>query len=521
MLAIETSAAEVVTKINHAEQHVAERSATFVAFGPYRLFPYLRRLERTGQAVELGGRAFDILCVLTERAGEIVANRDLMARVWGKVVVGQGNLRFHINALRTALAGDGIGVEYIKNVARRGYAFIAPVRKTVIGDPVSTSTCPIEIGKLPRRLSKIVGRDAEIQEIAALLGRTRFVTIVGSGGVGKSTVALEVADRLREQFDLVSFVDLEPIKDASWVAGAVASALGLVVSSSNGVSSLSSYLRKKRVLLIFDSCERVLEAAAMLVEQIFDGSPSSVVLATSREALRADGERTYPLGPLRTPAAEAPLTPEEALRYPAIELFVSKARETVAHFQLTASNLAVIGAICHRVDGIPLAIELAAGRAATLALPTILALLNSQFALSWPGRRTAAERHRTLGTAIAWMVELLDERERVLLRRLAVFPGPFDLETAQHVTGDTIVSVDSIAEGLSNLVAKSLVSSSSLEHATDVGSVQHATYFWLLGMTHAFASQMLEDSGESAWIAQRHASYRCQLHAPPTPGRPR
>jgi predicted ATPase/DNA-binding winged helix-turn-helix (wHTH) protein len=511
MSAIETSPAEAVTRMNHAEQDVAEGSATFVAFGPYRLFPHLRRLERTGQPVELGSRAFDILCVLTARAGEIVANRDLMARVWGKVVVGEGSLRFHINALRNALARDGVGVEYIKNVARRGYAFIAPVRKTVIGGPARTDTFPIELGKLPRRLSKIVGRDAEIQEIVALLGRTRFVTIVGSGGVGKSTVALEVAYRLREQFDLVRFVDLEPIKDASWVASAVASALGLVVSSANPVSSLSAYLREKRVLLIFDSCERVLEAAAMLTEQIFDGSPGNVILATSREALRADGERAYPLGPLRAPAEETPLRPEEALRYPAIELFVSKARETVAHFQLTASNVAVIGAICHRIDGIPLAIELAAGRAGTLSLPTILALLSSQFALSWPGRRTAAERHRTLGAAIAWTVELLDERERVLLRRLAVFSGPFDLEAAQHVTGGTIVPVDSIAEGLSNLVAKSLVSSSSLERATDVGSLRRSAHFWLLGMTHAFASQMLEDSGESTWVAQRHASYRCEL----------
>ena len=521
MSAIETSPVGAVTRINHAEQHVAEGSDTFVAFGPYRLFPHLRRLERAGQSVELGSRAFDILCVLTARAGEIVANRDLMARVWGRAVVGEGSLRFHINALRRALARDAVGVEYIKNVTRRGYAFIAPVQKTVLGEPARTDTFRIELEKHPRRLGKIVGRDAEIQEIVALLNRTRFVTIVGSGGVGKSTLALEVACRLREQFDLVRFVDLEPIKDASRVASAVASALGLVVPSANPVSSLSAYLREKRVLLIIDTCEHILEPAALLTEQIFHGSLGSAILATSQEALRADGERAYTLGPLGTPDEDAQLRPEEAMRYPAVELFVSKARETVAHFQLTASNVAVIGAICHRIDGIPLAIELAAGRAGTLAPPTILALLNSQFALSWPGRRTAAERHRTLGAAIAWTVELLDERERVLLRRLAVFSGPFDLEAVQQVTGGTILPVDSIAEALSNLVAKSLVSSSSLERATDVGNLRHSTHFWLLGMTHAFASQMLEDSGESTWVAQRHARYRCESSSAPTPGRPR
>jgi len=494
MSAIETSAAEAVGRINGAEQYASAGSATFFAFGPYRLLPHLRRLERTGQAVELGSRAFDILCVLTERAGEIVANRDLMARVWGRVVVGEGSLRFQINALRKTLARDGVGIEYIKNIASRGYAFIAPVRKTVIGAPARTGTSPIELGKLPRRPSKIVGRDDEILEIVALLGRTRFVTIVGSGGVGKSTVALEVAYRLREQFDLVRFVDLEPIKDASWVASAVASAMGLVVSSANPVSSLSAYLREKRVLLIFDSCERVLEAAAMLTVQIFDGSPGSVILATSREALRADGECAYTLGPLRVPPEEVELTPEEALRYPAVELFVSRARDTVTQFQPTASDAGLTSAICRRLDGIPLAIELAAGRVGTLALSTILDLLDSRFALTWPGRRTAAERHRTLGAAIAWTVELLDERERALLRRLAVFSAPFTLEAAQHIIPGTTLPVGSIAEALSNLVAKSLVSSSSLERST---------HFWLLGVTRAFASQMLEESGEFGWVAER------------------
>jgi predicted ATPase len=453
----------------------------------------------------------DILCVLTEHAGEIVTNRELMARVWGKALVGEGSLRFHINALRNILAQDNLGAEYVKNVARRGYYFVAPVQRTAVEPVVSPDPSRVELGKLPRRRDKIVGRTTEIQDLIALLGEARFVTIVGSGGVGKSTVAVEVAYLLHQQFDLVRFVDLETIEDASLIASAVASALGLVVASANPVSSLIAYLREKRALLVFDSCERVLEGAAKLAEQICDGSVGSRILATSQEALRAEGERAYLLNPLAAPVEEAQLAPEEALRYSAVELFVSRARETVTQFEITVSNVAAIAAICHRVDGIPLAIELAAGRAATLALPTILALLNSQFSLTWPGRRTAVQRHRTLGAAIAWTVELLDERERVLLRRLAIFSGPFTLEAAQQVTSASALSAGAIPEALLNLVAKSLVSSSSLEQIAQSGSLDQSTHFWLLGGTRAFARRMMEDRGEADEVARRHALYLCEF----------
>lgn len=490
---------------------IPEKAAAVMAFGPYRLFPTLRRLERTGRGIDLGSRAFDILCVLVEHPGEIVTNRELMARVWGKALVGEGSLRFHINALRNTLAQDNLGIEYVKNVARRGYYFVAPVQKTAVEPAVCTDPSRVELGKLPRRRGKIVGRTTEIQDLVALLGETRFVTIVGSGGVGKSTVAVEVAHLLHEKFDLVRYVDLETIEDASLVASAVASALGLIVASANPVSSLIAYLREKRALLVFDSCERVLEGAAMLAEQIVDGSVRSSILATSQEALRAEGERAYPLNPLATPTEETQLTPQDALRYPAVELFVSRARETVTQFEMTISNVAAIAAICHRVDGIPLAIELAAGRAGTLALPTILSLLNSQFSLTWPGRRTAAQRHRTLGAAIAWTVELLDEPERVLLRRLAIFSGPFTLEAAQQVTSGNALPSSAVAEALSNLVAKSLVSSSSLDQMAHPGGLDLSTHFWILGGTRAFARQMMEDSREADEVARRHAIYLCEF----------
>jgi predicted ATPase/DNA-binding winged helix-turn-helix (wHTH) protein len=492
-----------------SEPSMPERATALVTFGPYCLFPSQRRLERGGQAVELGSRAFDILCFLVQHAGEIVTNRELMTHVWGRVLVGEGSLRFHINALRNTLAQDNLGTEYVKNVARRGYCFVAPVQRTAAELPVSLDYSRVELGKLPRRPPKIVGRATEIHDLVAILGEGRLVTVVGAGGVGKTTVAVEVAYQLRDQFDLIKFVDLETIEDASMVASAAASALGLIVASASPISNLIAYLRDKRALLVFDSCERVIEGAATIAEQILDGSVCTSILATSQEALRAEGERAYILNPLRAPAEEAPLTPEEAIRYPAIELFVSRARETVAQFELTVANVAAIGAICYRVDGIPLAIELAAGRAPTLALSTILALLNSQFSLTWPGRRTAAQRHRTLGAAIAWTVELLDERERVLLRRLSIFSGPFTLEAAQEVTSGGVGTASAIAEALSNLVAKCLVSSSSLEKIAQPGTLNQSTHFWLLGGTRAFARQMLEDRGEVDAVAKQHAIYLC------------
>jgi predicted ATPase/DNA-binding winged helix-turn-helix (wHTH) protein len=473
-----------------------------ISFGPYVLHADMRRLEKDGLAIQLGDRAFDILCVLTEHAGQIVTNRELMVRIWGKVVVGAGSLRFQINALRKTLARDGTRTQYIRSVTRRGYMFIAPVRQATPDSPLGTCAPGRERGRVPKRPVDIIGRAADIKEIEGLLNQSRFVTLVGSGGVGKTTVALELAYALRSEFDLVCFVDLDATKEPSWVAKAVAAATGLVVSSPNPVSSLIAYFRDQRVLLILDSCERVLEAAAMLSEQILEGCATVALLATSQEALRADGERAYLLGPLRTPADGAPLSREAALSYPAIELFIARARAALPQFQLTAENGAHVAAICRSVDGIPLAIELAAGRVGTLALPTIAELLNTQFALSWPGRRTAAERHRTLGSAIAWAIDLLRENERVVLRRLAVFTAPFTLEAAQRVAGGADLPSAGVATALWNLVARSLVSSSRADGATQ---------FWLLGVTRAFANRMLEEAGEATAVASRHAIFFCEF----------
>lgn len=470
------------------------------SFGPYRLLPMQRRLERAGAAVRLGDRAFDLLCALIERAGDLLTHRELMSRVWGNVVVGEGSLRFQINALRKALARDGSGMAYIRNVTRRGYTFGAPVRRAPVAPP-DAGRIGVERGRLARRRPASLGREEEIREVAGLLGKSRFVTLVGPGGVGKTTVALEVAHGLRAQLDLVSFVELESIEDPVQVAGAVAADLGLVLSSASPATSLIAYLRDKRALLIFDSCERALESVAMLCEQILEECPHGAILATSQEALRAHGERTFDLAPLRVPEEGTQPTAAEALCYSAVALFVARARATHPHFQLGAKSVPDVVAICRNVDGIPLAIELAAGRVGTLALPEILALLSTRSALIWPGRRTAAERHRTLGAAIAWTVELLDDNARTVLRRLSIFTTAFTFEAAQRVAGAGLPP-GSFDRALSDLVARSLVGATFRAPSTR---------FRLLGMTRVYAGRMLEDSGELAQVAQRHARHMSEL----------
>ena len=491
---VEPSTLSLELRTGFIQRALHDYNAEITSFGPYHLFRRLRRLERGGSRVPLGDRAFDILCVLTERAGEIVPNRDLMARVWGRVVVGDSSLRFHINALRKTLARHGPKSEYIRNVARRGYVFTAPVRGVI--EPLGNGPGhAVELGSLPRRPTDIVGREAEIRDLIGLLSATRFVTIVGPVGIGKTTVALEVAYQLRESFDTVGFVDFEAPGEPSRMASAAAAAVGLVVPTANPGSNLKGSPGDKRVLLILDSCERVPELTAKLSEQILEVSGHIAILVTSQEALRADGERIYNLGPLGTPCDGSAHTPEDALKYPAIQLFVARARAAFTKFQLAPSDIPHVAALCTNVGGIPLAIELAAGRVGTLALPTIVKLLNTPFALSWHGRRTAPERHRTLGAAITRTAELLDDCERAVLRRLSAFAGPFTLEGAQYVAGGAPVS-GSVTLALSNLVAKSLVSSTRLTQST---------HFRLPKLIRTFAIKMLEESGESTSVERRHA----------------
>jgi predicted ATPase/DNA-binding winged helix-turn-helix (wHTH) protein len=484
----------------------ARRSALpgVAAFGAFRLRATERVLEKDGVPLKIGSRALDILVTLAERAPEVVSNRDLMACVWGSLVVDEGSLRFHIAALRKTLGDDESGVRYVTNIPGRGYCLAALVTWTAAARTASESpVTPESVPRLPRRPLRMVGRDGAIRDLTRQLREQRFVSIVGAGGIGKTTVALEVAHEVLSEFaGAVQFLDFASIEDPQLVAGALAAQLGLPVVSENPVPVILAFLRERRVLLVFDSCERVIESMATLAEGIFRDAPQVHILTTSRESLRAEGERVNHLSPLECPPRDAvSLTASQALGFPAVQLFVEQVAASGYPFELNDENAPLVAEVCRRLDGIALALELAACRVSAYGIQGIATLLEDEFRLLWRGRRTALPRHQTLNATLDWSYNLLSETERLTLRRLAIFVGAFSLEGALAVVGEDVDAAE-VTETLATLVEKSLV-------ALDTAPTMR---YRLLDTTRTYVWQKLAESGEQAIIARRHGEYfSCRL----------
>src|SRR5216684_1438427 len=410
-----------------------------ISFGPFRLVATERLLEKDGVPLSLGSRALDLLIALVERATEVVSKRELMARAWPNLVVDEGSLRFHIASLRKVLGDRQPGVRYVANVAGRGYCFVAPISRSAVKPPLAESFVADQAAKLPSRLLRMVGRDETVQTISAQLLGQRFVTVVGPGGIGKTTVAVSVAHAEFAEFDgAVHFVDLGALEDPSLVPSAIASTLGLSINSDSPIQALLSFVRDQRMLLVLDSCEHVIATAAAVAESIVREASQVHILATSRESLRVEGEQVYRLPPLGCPPDAAGLNAAEAMSFPAVRLFVERVTASGGPFVLSDTDAPIIADLCRRLDGIALAVELAASRVAALGVRETAALLDSQLRLFWQGRRTALPRHQTLGATLDWSHNLLSEFERVVLRRLAVFVGSFSLEAAQSVAENPI-----------------------------------------------------------------------------------
>jgi len=475
--------------------------ASAISFGPFRLDPTQRTLLRDGKSVRLGGRALDILIALATRTNETISQRDLIALVWPDTFVEEANLRVHISAIRRALGEGKSGDRYIATIPGRGYRLIAPV--SAHEEPEAPAPASPAVAERPFDLpvphTSILGRDDVISSIVSQLPARRFVTLVGPGGIGKTRVALTVAERLRTAYlDDVRFVDLAPITDADQVPGALASVLGLALRSKDATAPLIAFLRNKKLLLVLDSCEQVVEATAALTEQILRNTQGIHILATSREAMRAEGERVVRLTPLAFPPVSTGLTSVEALKFSAIELFVERATESLDTFELTDANAMAVADICRRLDGIALAIELAAGRVDTFGVRGLAALLDNRFRLLTRGRRTALPRHQTLSATLDWSYEFLSEHEQIVLRRLAVFAGGFTLEAAQDVTKSDEIAIVEIDDIVTNLVAKSLV-------IADVGGA--VGLYRLFETTRAYCLSKLGEASEESVFARRHAEY--------------
>ena len=469
------------------------------SFGPFTLVPTERRLERDGLPVSIGNRAFDILLILISHASEIVSKTTLLKHAWPNVIVDEGSLRFQMNALRKTLGESGSSAEYVSTVQGQGYRFVAPVSRVVSAREAEERTQSPGIAGFPSKRIRLVGRDPTLRLLAQLLIAKRFVTIVGPGGIGKTSVAVSVAQSMRVAEDLsVCFVDLGAVTDQKLVASSVASALGVTVYSDNPAPAILAFLKEKRLLLVLDCCEHVIDSAAELANDIFHHAHEAYILVTSREPLRVECEHIYRLPPLDFPPDGPNLTVSDAMRFSAVQLFVDRASMSVNDFSIGNEDVEAVALICRRLDGIPLAIEFAAGQLEAFGIQRLTALLDDRFQLLWRGQRTALPRHQTLNAVLDWSYALLSAEERQVLRRLSIFVGSFTIESAQSVAATDEVEPAHILAVVAGLIAKSLVSA-------NVGHLQPR--YRLLDTTRTYALQKLEESGELKKMQFRHAAY--------------
>jgi predicted ATPase len=475
-----------------------------LVFGSFQLFRERKMLLEDLRPVRLGGRALDLLVALVERAGEVVGKNELIAYAWPNTVVEENNLRVHIAAIRKLLGDDGQrGARFIINVAGRGYSFVAPVTRV---DALASNVLPDSESRpsLPVALTRVVGRKAAVGAVVSLIAQHRLVTVVGPGGIGKTTLALAVADHLPMTVppQNLCFVDLAGVPDESLVPSALASSFGISGPSDNLLGALSLRLQAGRTFLILDNCEHVVDAIGPIIERILHAAPGLRILATSRERLLAQTEQVYLLDSLPCPAETKHITAAQALEYSAVQLFVERAFAASDDFEITDRNSDAIAAVCRRLDGVPLAIELVAARVNTLGLEVLASSFDDSLLLVLKGRRTSSARHQSLSGALAWSYKLLTPTEQVVLRRLSVFSKVFSLESAVGVVPGDGVDVSEIADALLSLVAKSLVMTDTSE--TAVG-------YRLLHVTRAFAAECLNQCGERREMLHQHARYHLRF----------
>ncbi len=353
---------------------------------------------------------------------------------------------------------------------------------------------------LPPQASSFVGRGHELRELLALVKRTRLLTLAGAGGAGKTRLALELAREVEGSYAQGgAFVELASVGDSRLVAEAVAAALDVrSLPGRSALEGIADFLAERSLLLILDNCEHVLLATAELVDALLRAAPELTIVATSREPLRVAGELVFRVPSMAIPDPEQRLAPEELLRYEAVQLLSDRASAAVPEFEVDAENAADIARICFRLDGLPLALELAAARIGALGTATLAERLDDSFRLLRSGSRVGPTRQQTLAATLQWSHELLQDDERLLLHRLAIFAGGFDLASAEAVCAGDGLEADAIADLLARLVEKSLVIA---EH------LGRSRRYHLLQTVRLYALEQLEAARERASLAARHASW--------------
>jgi predicted ATPase/DNA-binding winged helix-turn-helix (wHTH) protein len=457
-------------------------------FGCFEVRPDERQLLVDGAAAPLGSRAFDLLIALIERRERVVGKNELLDLVWPGMVVEENNLQVQVNTLRKLR-----GPQAIATVPGRGYRFTLASQQGATESP--SSGLPSDV--LPRLLTSFVGRQAELETLARLLDTSRLLSLTGIGGSGKTRLAIELGRRVAQRYpDGVWFADLALVNSPERVVLGVARAAGVVEELNRPMQdTLVKQLASRTGLLILDNCEHLLDACAALVESLLIGSERLRVVATSREALGVSGEQVFGVRSLSLPAPATGV--EAALASEAVQLFISRAHLVLPEFVLDAQNVAGVIEICRRLDGIPLAIELAAARLRVLSVEQIRDRLGDRFRLLTAGSHTVA-RHQTLQATLQWSYDHLTPDEQSLLQRVSVFAGGWTLEAAIAVARQGESEID-LVDRLGRLFDKSL-----LTVDRNSGGV---TRYGMLETVRQYARERLQESGETAAIHDAHLAY--------------
>jgi predicted ATPase/DNA-binding winged helix-turn-helix (wHTH) protein len=458
----------------------------------------LRQLFLNGQPLRVGTRAFDILELLIDANGQLVSKEALFAHVWPKTVVEESNLQVQISALRKLLGDDK---DLLKTVPGLGY------RLACESDTESRVTKPRHAPELaehhhqphniPLACAPLIGREQALMDVQMALGSAPLVTLVGTGGIGKTQLGLEVARAQLASFDTVRHVNLSSVEREESTLGAICNALESACPE--GETSLEPLIRSiglRDLLIVLDNCEHVIQQAATICEALIQANPHLRILATSREPLRARFEQVYRVPPLDVPPDLT--TDDDVLRCSAVQMFLSRTRACDPNFRTDSNNIRLIGTICRRLDGVPLALELAAARVTTLGMGELAAQLDDRFRILTDGLRTAPARQQTLKAALDWSYRFLCSRERTVLRRIGIFHGNFPLSAACAIAALEDLSTEDVTEAIAGLVSKSLLM---------FGSNGAAMNYHLLETTRAYALQMLAEAGESEAMLRQHENY--------------
>lgn len=498
-------------------------------FGEFELSGAKRSLLKSGKSVSLNSKTFDLLLFLVENHGRILSKNELLDKVWENQFVEENNLSVQIAALRKIFGEKKGEHQFIATVPGKGYKFIADVvllndkekitgQNLVVNSPLQTEKAVGSIENFYAPDELLIGRRQEIAEIINLLRRDdiRLVTLTGAGGSGKTSLARTIAEKLKTDFpDGIFFIELAAANENGIVISTIAQTLGITESSGKSlIETLKEFLRERRTLLVLDNFEQILSAAP-LVKEISTDAARLKILITSRAALRLNIENEFLVTPLDLPPRDSSFSIEDLTKFPAIALFYERAKTAKPSFTLNGENISVVTEICHRLDGLPLAIELAAARVKLLSPQSILDRLENSLKLLTGGGNDLLPRQQTMRNAIAWSYDLLDENEQTLFRRLAIFAGGFTVEAAEKVYENNelqITNHEIVSSGiqitnseiqtldlLDSLVNNNLLTITELAD----GNVR----LKMLEVVREFALEYLEKSGETEGIRSRHSQF--------------